>query len=135
MHSRATLLSELESLYLARTVRLLPRSCVSACPADDTDCALAAIAPPPNPPLLATSLPRLLPPPLPQLFHYGIVSTLAPAAPTARQVPGPLRNPWGQDQLRPRYPRLEEDVTADVVVVGAGLSGLCTAYRLLRAGA
>ncbi|KAG2431267.1 hypothetical protein HYH02_013400 [Chlamydomonas schloesseri] len=62
---------------------------------------------------------------------------LAPAAaslPHSRKAPGPLRNPWGQDALRPRYPRLEQDVTADVVVVGAGLAGLSTAYRLLRAG-
>ncbi|KAG2430485.1 hypothetical protein HXX76_010008 [Chlamydomonas incerta] len=63
---------------------------------------------------------------------------LAPAGaapPLSRKAPGPLRNPWGQQEgLRARYPRLEQDVSADVVVVGAGLSGLCTAYRLLRAG-
>ncbi|GLC34638.1 hypothetical protein PLESTB_001239700 [Pleodorina starrii] len=49
-------------------------------------------------------------------------------------APAPLLSPWLQDGLRQRYPPLLEDLTADVVVVGAGLAGLSTAYRLVKAG-
>ncbi|MGW6392957.1 FAD-dependent oxidoreductase [Streptomyces sp. NPDC055103] len=34
----------------------------------------------------------------------------------------------------PARPPLEDDLTADVVVVGAGIAGLCTAHELTRAG-
>lgn len=39
-----------------------------------------------------------------------------------------------QDQLRQKYPCLKEDLTVDVIVVGAGLEGLCVAYQLAKAG-
>ncbi|KAG2484472.1 hypothetical protein HYH03_016706 [Edaphochlamys debaryana] len=57
-----------------------------------------------------------------------------PHKPHAAKAPHPPRNPWEQERLAPRYPRLEGEAEADVVVVGAGLSGLATAYRLLMAG-
>ena len=43
---------------------------------------------------------------------------------------------WGQDKLQPRYPRLGagQEVQGDVVVIGAGLTGLSTAYNLAKAG-
>ena len=43
---------------------------------------------------------------------------------------------WGQDKLQPRYPRLSagQEVQGDVVVIGAGLTGLSTAYNLANAG-
>ncbi len=40
--------------------------------------------------------------------------------------------PWGEGDVTPRAP-LDGDTTADVVVVGAGLTGLWTAYYLLEA--
>jgi choline dehydrogenase-like flavoprotein len=46
----------------------------------------------------------------------------------------PLLSPPRQDKLRQAYPTLKEDLTVDVVVVGAGLEGLCVAYELARAG-
>jgi heterodisulfide reductase subunit A-like polyferredoxin len=41
---------------------------------------------------------------------------------------------WGQDELRQKYPRLTDNITADVCVVGGGISGLTTAYLLAKAG-
>ena len=43
---------------------------------------------------------------------------------------------WGQDKLQPRYPKLAagQEVQGDVVVIGAGLTGLSTAYNLAKAG-
>lgn len=32
------------------------------------------------------------------------------------------------------YPKLERDMTTDIVVVGAGIAGLSVAYNLVRAG-
>ena len=33
-----------------------------------------------------------------------------------------------------RFPKLEEDLTTDVVVIGAGIAGLSTGYNLVKAG-
>jgi glycine/D-amino acid oxidase-like deaminating enzyme/nitrite reductase/ring-hydroxylating ferredoxin subunit len=41
---------------------------------------------------------------------------------------------WWVGAKLPEYPRLEEDRRADVAVVGAGISGLTTAYLLAREG-
>jgi gamma-glutamylputrescine oxidase len=42
---------------------------------------------------------------------------------------------WLDGEVSPHYPRLGGDVTADVVVVGAGIAGVATAYFLATAGA
>ncbi|PNH12908.1 putative Rieske 2Fe-2S iron-sulfur protein yhfW [Tetrabaena socialis] len=67
------------------------------------------------------------PPPAATLGVVGreshVASEIAPSGPPLEPLP-PAK----------RYPRLEAEVTADVVVVGAGLSGLSTAYRLIAAG-
>src|SRR5438309_5150736 len=40
------------------------------------------------------------------------------------------------DEIAPdNYPRLDEDTTADVAIVGAGVAGIATAYHLSRGGA
>ena len=49
-------------------------------------------------------------------------------------TPRPCGLPFWLDIDRPRYPRLERDITADVVVVGAGISGLKLAHCLSRHG-
>ena len=41
---------------------------------------------------------------------------------------------WEDSASISRYPRLEKNLTADVVVVGAGITGLTAAYLLKRAG-
>ena len=41
--------------------------------------------------------------------------------------------PW-EDGVAPRLPALEEDVLADVIVVGAGIAGLSTAAQLAESG-
>lgn len=38
------------------------------------------------------------------------------------------------DRPLPRFPRLERDLSIDVAVVGAGITGVTTAYLLARAG-
>ena len=41
---------------------------------------------------------------------------------------------WLRTTPRGEYPALRDDLTADVVVVGGGIAGLCTAWELARAG-
>ena len=41
---------------------------------------------------------------------------------------------WTDSSSFPRFPTLDRDLTADVVVVGAGITGLTTAYLLARSG-
>jgi glycine/D-amino acid oxidase-like deaminating enzyme/nitrite reductase/ring-hydroxylating ferredoxin subunit len=41
---------------------------------------------------------------------------------------------WTDSSSFPRFPKLDRDLSADVVVVGAGMTGLTTAYLLARNG-
>ena len=43
-------------------------------------------------------------------------------------------SPWHDGPARPERPRLDRDIDADVVVVGAGIVGVTAAYLLRRAG-
>eukprot|EP00878_Enallax_costatus_P023203 GHUV01024670.1.p1 GENE.GHUV01024670.1~~GHUV01024670.1.p1 ORF type:complete len:332 (+),score=93.23 GHUV01024670.1:275-1270(+) len=47
---------------------------------------------------------------------------------------GLSNNCWGQDKLRQKYPKLSDNVDADVCVIGGGVSGLTTAHLLAKAG-
>jgi len=49
-------------------------------------------------------------------------------------VPGLRQTLWEQQDQKVTYPKLEKDASADVVVVGAGISGLSIAYNLAKAG-
>jgi glycine/D-amino acid oxidase-like deaminating enzyme/nitrite reductase/ring-hydroxylating ferredoxin subunit len=41
---------------------------------------------------------------------------------------------WTSTAAFPRFPRLEADIHADVVIVGAGITGMTTAYLLAKSG-
>jgi glycine/D-amino acid oxidase-like deaminating enzyme/nitrite reductase/ring-hydroxylating ferredoxin subunit len=41
---------------------------------------------------------------------------------------------WVDSASMPRFPHLEDDLTADVLIVGGGITGLTAAYLLARAG-
>lgn len=49
-------------------------------------------------------------------------------------VPGLRQTLWNQQDQKVTYPKLEKDVSSDVIVIGAGISGLSIAYNLLKAG-
>ena len=56
-----------------------------------------------------------------------------PARPA--QVPGlSAGSCWNQKALTIKYPPLKENISADVVVVGAGIAGLSCAYNLAKEG-
>src|SRR5688572_24943920 len=49
-------------------------------------------------------------------------------------LPGRFESHWMATAPSSPHPALVEDVEADVVVVGAGIAGICTAWELARAG-
>lgn len=49
-------------------------------------------------------------------------------------LPGRLESHWIDTTPATSYPPLEDDRTVDVVVVGAGIAGVSTAWELVRAG-
>jgi glycine/D-amino acid oxidase-like deaminating enzyme/nitrite reductase/ring-hydroxylating ferredoxin subunit len=49
-------------------------------------------------------------------------------------MPGPTTSLWHQTFTVPSRPALDQDLTTDVCVIGAGIAGLSTAYALARAG-
>ncbi|EFJ50099.1 hypothetical protein VOLCADRAFT_89132 [Volvox carteri f. nagariensis] len=61
------------------------------------------------------------------------VGTL-PQDPASKRAPGLVHNVWGMDEQRPAFPPLAADATCDVLVVGAGMAGLCIAYQLAKQG-
>src|SRR5512140_2338556 len=50
------------------------------------------------------------------------------------KLPQSSHSLWASTQPAPRLPHLREDMTADVVIVGAGITGLTAAHHLARAG-
>lgn len=61
---------------------------------------------------------------------------VAAAPPLADSMPGLDTNVWDQlkNTVAPTYPRLANNISADVVIVGGGIAGLSIAYDLVRAG-
>ncbi len=49
-------------------------------------------------------------------------------------LPGKPESYWIDTTAQTAYPALESDATADVVVIGAGIAGLSTAWELIKAG-
>jgi glycine/D-amino acid oxidase-like deaminating enzyme/nitrite reductase/ring-hydroxylating ferredoxin subunit len=49
-------------------------------------------------------------------------------------IPGTLETPWHERATSPTFPRLNSTVQTDVVIVGAGITGLTLAALLKRAG-
>lgn len=49
-------------------------------------------------------------------------------------IEGLSDNCWQQSSQRVQHPALAQNLETDVCVVGAGISGLTTAYRLAAAG-
>src|SRR5690606_28285669 len=47
---------------------------------------------------------------------------------------GITQSAWQATSTRPDYPPLADNTSADVVIVGAGIAGLTTAYLLVREG-
>eukprot|EP00850_Spirogloea_muscicola_P001747 SM000006S19512 [mRNA] locus=s6:1275063:1278577:+ [translate_table: standard] len=70
----------------------------------------------------------------PQLGSRRRLSATTMSSPSAAALPGLADTVWGQKDLRPKYPKLEKNEVADVVVVGAGIAGLSIAYNLVRSG-
>ncbi len=49
-------------------------------------------------------------------------------------TPGLSDNCWEQSKQKPKYSALNKNTEVDVVIVGAGIVGLTTAYNLTQAG-
>jgi glycine/D-amino acid oxidase-like deaminating enzyme/nitrite reductase/ring-hydroxylating ferredoxin subunit len=49
-------------------------------------------------------------------------------------MPSDTRPYWADSAAFPQFPKLSENVTADVAIVGGGITGLTTAYLLAEAG-
>eukprot|EP00850_Spirogloea_muscicola_P004665 SM000020S06015 [mRNA] locus=s20:411811:415246:+ [translate_table: standard] len=70
----------------------------------------------------------------PQLGSRRRLSASTMSSLSAAALPGLADTVWGQKDLRPKFPKLEKNEVADVVVVGAGIAGLSIAYNLVRSG-
>src|SRR5215210_5939749 len=60
--------------------------------------------------------------------------TFVPAESTMNASRERTRSIWMDTEVFPQAARLEQDVTADTVVVGSGIAGLSTAYELALQG-
>lgn len=49
-------------------------------------------------------------------------------------IPGLRHTVWDQNEQRVEYPKLQQDLSTDVVIVGAGIAGLSVAYNLVKQG-
>jgi NADPH-dependent 2,4-dienoyl-CoA reductase/sulfur reductase-like enzyme len=49
-------------------------------------------------------------------------------------MPGLRHTVWDQQDIKLEYPKITKDESADVVIVGAGIFGLSTAYNLVKEG-
>ena len=49
-------------------------------------------------------------------------------------IPGLRHTVWDQNDQRVEYPKLQQDMSTDVVIVGAGIAGLSVAYNLVKQG-
>ncbi|MDH6673069.1 glycine/D-amino acid oxidase-like deaminating enzyme/nitrite reductase/ring-hydroxylating ferredoxin subunit [Paenibacillus sp. LBL] len=57
-----------------------------------------------------------------------------PSNPSYQELPRYPESLWRATTELPTFPRLAEDIEADVAVVGAGITGITTAYLLAKAG-
>ena len=49
-------------------------------------------------------------------------------------MPGVTETAWDLHKRDYKYPPLTQDASADVCVIGAGITGACIAYSLQKAG-
>lgn len=63
----------------------------------------------------------------------SLTQTIRPARLRLRQSTG-VTSIWLDENPDDAYPPLEKDTSADVVIVGAGIAGIATAYHLTQAG-
>lgn len=62
-------------------------------------------------------------------------SQAVPAPYQEGKIPGTRYGAWSQEKLDQRFPALRgDDISCDVCVVGGGIAGLATAYRLAKEG-
>src|SRR5215218_343452 len=59
----------------------------------------------------------------------------APSPQGALMLPGTPGSYWMQTAPAPAYPTLDDDVETDVLVIGAGIAGISTAWELAQDGA
>lgn len=73
--------------------------------------------------------------PRPQHVHRHRLTTQAMFSfGKAKAQTGLSDNCWEQAKQKPKYAPLNKDIQVDVCIVGAGMVGLTTAYRLAKAG-
>jgi NADPH-dependent 2,4-dienoyl-CoA reductase/sulfur reductase-like enzyme len=70
-----------------------------------------------------------------RLLPTGCRPPIPPPPARSAQVPGlSAGSCFNQKALTVKYPPLKENISADVVVVGAGIAGLSCAYNLAKEG-
>lgn len=59
----------------------------------------------------------------------------AATEPKNPSIPGITRTVWGQQKLEQSFPKLKEDISADICVIGGSITGASIAYSLQKEGA